>query len=81
MWKVLITSNSLISEGNLMKKEIISKELLDILICPRCKSDIELIEYRNDQGRHPGLKCTKCKLIYPVKEGIPVMLIEEAIKE
>jgi uncharacterized protein YbaR (Trm112 family) len=59
-----------------MEKEIISKDLLDILACPACKSDIELIEYKKDEH---GLKCAACKRIYPIKDGIPVMLIDEAI--
>ncbi len=52
----------------------INKELLDILACPKCKGDLIYRESDN------GLICEKCKLMYPVKEGIPVMLIEEAIK-
>ncbi|MDD5614030.1 MAG: Trm112 family protein [Candidatus Omnitrophica bacterium] len=51
---------------------MISKELLDILACPECKGDLEL------KG-NSGLLCKKCSLIYPIKDGIPVMLKEEAI--
>lgn len=51
----------------------ISKELLRILACPKCKGDISLTE------KEDGLICKKCKLIYPIKDGIPVMLINEAI--
>lgn len=61
-----------------MEKEIISKELLDVLACPACKSDVELIEYGEEEH---GLRCAKCKCFYPVRDGIPVMLIAEAIKE
>ncbi|MDP8216508.1 MAG: Trm112 family protein [Candidatus Kaelpia imicola] len=50
---------------------MINKELLDILACPKCKGDIELIEEK-------GLLCRSCRLLYPVKDGIPVMLIDEA---
>ncbi len=50
----------------------ISKELLDILACPKCKGEIHL----NETG--DGLICEKCKLLYEIKNGIPVMLIEEA---
>ncbi|MCP5049144.1 MAG: Trm112 family protein [bacterium] len=57
-------------------KEIISKDLLEILACPACKTDIQLVEYKT--GEH-GLKCDNCKRIYPIKEGIPVMLIDQAI--
>jgi len=60
-------------------KEIISKDLLEILACPECKADLELIEYEDDNEKKHGLKCVKCHRIYPIKEGIPVMLVEEAI--
>lgn len=52
----------------------IDKELLDILACPKCKGDIRLTE------KGDGLVCDTCKLMYPVKDGIPVMLIDEAVK-
>lgn len=52
----------------------IDKELLDILACPKCKGDIKLTE------KGDGLICDACKLIYPIKDDIPVMLIDEAIK-
>ncbi len=51
----------------------IDKKLLEILACPKCKGDI----YLNEQG--DGLICRKCQLTYPIREDIPVMLIEEAI--
>ncbi|MBW2038196.1 MAG: HAD-IIIA family hydrolase [Deltaproteobacteria bacterium] len=51
----------------------ISKELLEILACPKCKGAIVLTE------KGDGLICKACKLIYPIKEDIPVMLIEEAL--
>lgn len=50
----------------------INKELLDILACPKCKGDIKLNESET------GLICDKCKLLYHIKDDIPVMLIEEA---
>ena len=52
----------------------ISQELLDILACPKCKGDIRL----TDAG--DGLICDACRLMYPIKEDIPVMLIDEAIR-
>jgi len=52
----------------------ISKELLDILACPQCKGDIYLTE------REDGLICDQCKLLYEIKEDIPIMLIDEAKK-
>jgi len=50
----------------------ISKELLEILVCPLCKEALEL-----QAGGH-GLKCVKCHRVYPIRDEIPVMLIEEA---
>lgn len=50
----------------------ISKELLEILACPKCKGDI----YLNDAG--DGLICENCKLVYEIRDGIPIMLIDEA---
>ncbi|HDM75328.1 MAG TPA: Trm112 family protein [Deltaproteobacteria bacterium] len=52
----------------------ISKELLEILACPKCKGDIRL----NEKG--DGLICDACKLMYVIKDDIPIMLIDEAIK-
>jgi hypothetical protein len=52
---------------------MIDKQLLDILACPKCKGDIRLKEDNS------GLICDSCKLIYPIKDDIPVMLIDEAI--
>jgi len=51
----------------------LSRELLEILACPKCKGDIKLTENED------GLICEKCKLLYPIRDGIPVMLIDEAI--
>lgn len=51
----------------------IQKDLLEILACPKCKGDIRLNDKEN------GLVCEKCRLIYPIKDGIPVMLIDEAL--
>lgn len=50
----------------------ISKELLEILACPKCKGDIQL----NEQG--DGLTCNACHLLYPIRDDIPIMLIDEA---
>jgi hypothetical protein len=50
----------------------INKELLEILACPKCKGDIRVDEERN------GLVCGSCKLLYPIKDGISIMLTEEA---
>lgn len=52
---------------------MIDKELLAILACPSCKGDVELKQDR--------IVCLNCGLKYPIKDGIPVMLIDEAEKE
>jgi hypothetical protein len=52
----------------------LSKELLDILACPKCKGKI----YLND--KKDGLICENCRLMFEVRDGIPVMLIDEAKK-
>lgn len=49
---------------------MIDKELLDILACPACKADVKL------EGEK--IVCTKCARRYPIKDGIPVMLVDEA---
>lgn len=49
---------------------MIDKELLDILACPACKADILLKDNK--------IVCTKCGKKYPIKDGIPIMLIDEA---
>ena len=50
----------------------IDPELLEILACPACKTKLEL---KSDGS---GLKCTACKRVYPIKDDIPIMLIDEA---
>lgn len=50
----------------------VDKELLEILACPKCKGRVKL------NSRKDGLVCEKCRLVYPVKDDIPVMLIDEA---
>ena len=49
---------------------MISPELLEILACPACKTPVTL---ENDR-----LVCSQCGRRYPIRDGIPVMLIEEA---
>ncbi|MBU0545199.1 MAG: Trm112 family protein [Proteobacteria bacterium] len=50
----------------------IKKELLEILACPKCKGDIYL------NNTEDGLICDKCRLMYEIKEDIPIMLVVEA---
>lgn len=51
----------------------LSPELLQILVCPKCKGDLD---YRESPDE--ALICRACALVYRVEDGIPVMLIDEA---
>jgi hypothetical protein len=50
----------------------IPKYALDILVCPVCKTRVELL------ADESGLKCGSCRRVYPIRDEIPVMLPEEA---
>lgn len=50
----------------------ISQDLLNIIACPQCKGDVELTTQED------GFICKSCKLKYPIRDDIPVMLIQEA---
>jgi uncharacterized protein YbaR (Trm112 family) len=50
----------------------IPEELLEILVCPICKTPVKLTP------DNLGLKCETCRRVYPVRDDIPVMLPEEA---
>jgi uncharacterized protein YbaR (Trm112 family) len=51
---------------------MLDQQLLQILVCPKCKGELE---YREQT---PELICNNCRLRYEVREGIPIMLIDEA---
>ena len=53
----------------------ISQDLLEILACPACKEKVEL------KPDGSGLKCVRCHRLYPIRDDIPVMLIDEATIE
>ncbi len=53
----------------------LKKELVDILACPQCKGKLVV------KPAEDGLACAKCEVVYPVKEAIPIMLVEQAIPE
>jgi uncharacterized protein YbaR (Trm112 family) len=53
----------------------IDPALLEILVCPACKTRVELVN--NDSG----LRCGSCHRVYPIKDDIPVMLVDEATVE
>jgi uncharacterized protein YbaR (Trm112 family) len=50
----------------------INPKILNILACPQCKTDVKLT------SDEKGLKCVTCHRVYPIKEDIPIMLIDEA---
>ena len=50
----------------------LAPELLDILVCPKCKGDLD---YRPAEA---VLGCPACRLAYPIEDDIPIMLIDEA---
>jgi uncharacterized protein len=53
----------------------VSEKLLEILACPVCKEKVEL------KPDGTGLKCRQCKRVYPIRDDIPVMLVDEAVIE
>jgi len=50
----------------------VSQDLLEILVCPLCKTSVKM----TPDGK--GLKCSTCRRVYPVREDIPVMLVDQA---
>jgi len=55
---------------------MLTQYLLDILVCPVC---IKPLLYRKEPGE--SLKCTECRRVYPVRDDIPIMLVDEAVTE
>jgi uncharacterized protein YbaR (Trm112 family) len=53
----------------------VSERLLEILACPVCKVKVDL------KPDGSGLKCGECKRVYPIRDDIPVMLVDEAVIE
>ena len=54
---------------------MISKELLEILVCPLCKKPLT----QKDNGE--SLRCGECRRVYPVRDNIPILLVDEAVVE
>ena len=52
---------------------VLAPELVAILACPACRGKLEM------KGKDEGLACSRCAVVYPVREDIPVMLVEEAV--
>ena len=51
---------------------MLDPQLLEILVCPKCKSDLT---YRPEV---PSLDCAVCRVRYPIRDDIPILLIDEA---
>jgi len=49
---------------------MIPKDLMEILVCPACRKSLE--------ERPQSLKCNSCRRVYPIRDGIPILLIDEA---
>lgn len=57
-----------------MRKTMLNKDLLDILACPKCKGPVVLTKNED------ALMCEACRVMYEIRDNIPVMLIDEAKK-
>lgn len=53
----------------------LNPELLDILVCPVCRGSVESLD------NETGLECPACGLVFPVRDNIPIMLQEEAVRK
>ncbi len=53
-----------------------NKELLQILACPKCHGSLTL---KTEECKDVGLICSACSVMYPIREEIPIMLVEQAI--
>jgi len=51
---------------------MVAQDLLDMLVCPKCLKPVKLKEDRQ------SLKCPECRRVYPIKDDIPIMLLDEA---
>ena len=54
---------------------MLSQDVLDILVCPLCKKRLVL----KNEGQ--SLQCMECRRVYPIRNGIPILLIDEAVIE
>jgi uncharacterized protein len=51
---------------------MVDPALLEILVCPKCQGELQ------SQDDPPRLLCERCRLAYQIRDGIPIMLIDEA---
>ena len=57
-----------------IKRMPIDRELLEDLVCPACRGTV------SEQAADHGIECAGCGRVYPVRDGIPVMLVDQAIE-
>jgi len=63
-----------------VKKPLVSDDLMKVLACPVCKGDLKLVDLRGQRRKEKGLegrlvcKNKKCAEVYPIKDGIPILL-------
>ena len=57
----------------------ITRELAALLVCPVCKKSVVLTY--DEKGEQKGLRCTECSRVYPIRDGFPVMIKDEAIMD
>jgi uncharacterized protein YbaR (Trm112 family) len=70
-----VTGRNVPNAAGAAQRMPVDPELLEILACPQCKTKVDLVK----DGT--ALKCAKCKRVYPIKDDIPVMLLDEATIE
>ena len=58
---------------------MISSDLLEILVCAACKKPLQPQDAQSGEKVDGWLLCTGCGLKYPIRDNIPIMLIEEAV--
>ncbi len=52
---------------------MLDPRLLELLVCPKCKGNLTI------QEDPPALRCGGCRVTYPIRDGIPVLLIDQAV--
>ncbi len=57
----------------------VDPRLLEIIVCPDCRSSL-VVEPSTSGTGAPGLRCQGCGLLYPVRDSIPVLLVDEATR-
>jgi len=63
-----------------MSKVELDPQLLEIIVCPACRADLDLVQSGVESGEDAELVCQGCGLAYPVRDNIPVLLVDEARK-